>query len=133
MNSSNVIKLPSNKTFGFFFSFIFLLVFFYFFFLDNKVLSLFFLLLFIIFFIVTLVKSSLLLPLNKIWMHFGFLLGKVISPFILGIIFFGLFVPTAFLLRIIKRDLLGLKFLSRSSYWINRNKSFKSEDFKQQF
>jgi len=128
----NKIELPTNRKFGFFFSSIFFIAFIFFYLKDNKI-SFFFISLAIIFFAITIFKSDLLLPLNKIWMRFGILMGVIISPIVLGIIFFGLFMPTAFVLKIINRDLLRLKFLSQSSYWIVRNKYFNSKDFNQQF
>ena len=87
-----------------------------------------------IFFILTIIKPGLLLPLNKLWMRLGLILGSIISPIILGIIFFGLFTPIAFVMRLFSRDELRLKLEPRSSYWRIRNTSKQIvESFKNQF
>ena len=53
----------------------------------------------VLFLLVTMIKSELLLPLNKLWMRLGLLLGMIISPIVLGVIFFGLFTPIALCMR----------------------------------
>ena len=127
------IELPSNKKFGYFFTSIFALVSMYF--LINSVLSwaIFFAIIGVLFFITTFVKASLLLPLNKLWMRFGLLLGQIISPLVLGIIFFGIFTPVAFLMRLSGRDELRLKFKNKTSYWILRNEPIQGDSFRRQF
>ena len=87
----------------------------------------------VIFFITTFVKASLLLPLNKLWMRFGLLLGQIISPLVLGIIFFGIFTPVALLMRLSGRDELRLKFKNKTSYWILRNEPIQGDSFRRQF
>ena len=79
------------------------------------------------------VDKEALLPLNKLWMQFGLLLGMIVSPIILGLIFFGLFTPIAMLMRISGRDELRLKLTEKASHWISRGEPIKSESFKQQF
>jgi predicted membrane protein len=127
------IELPSNKKFGYFFTLIFTSVSIYFF--INSMLSWAILFAFIgvIFFITTFVKASLLLPLNKLWMRFGLLLGQIISPLVLGIIFFGIFTPVAFLMRLSGRDELRLKFKNKTSYWILRNEPIQGDSFRRQY
>tara|TARA_B100000767_G_C19763843_1_gene536481 strand:+ start:493 stop:891 length:399 start_codon:yes stop_codon:yes gene_type:complete len=127
------IVLPSNKKFGYFFTLIFTLVSIYFF--INSILNWAILFAFIgvLFFITTFVKASLLLPLNKLWMRFGLLLGQIISPLVFGIIFFGIFTPVAFLMRLSGRDELRLKFKNKTSYWILRNEPIKGDSFRRQF
>ena len=87
----------------------------------------------VIFLLVTLTKSDALLPLNKLWMRFGLLLGMIVSPIVLGVIFFGLFTPIATLMRLSGRDELRLKYTQRASHWISREEPIKSESFKRQF
>ena len=125
------IELPSNKKFGYFFTSIFALVSTYFF--INSILSWAFPIFFIgvIIFIITFLKADLLLPLNKLWMRLGLLLGKIISPLVLGVIFFGIFTPIAFLMRLSGRDELRLKFKNKTSHWILRSQQKMS--FKNQF
>ena len=127
------IELPSNKKFGYFFTSIFSLVSMYF--LINSVLSwaILFAIIGVIFFIITFVKANLLLPLNKLWMRFGLLLGKIISPLVFGIIFFAIFTPVAFLMRLSGRDELRLKFKNKTSYWILRNEPIQGDSFRRQF
>jgi len=76
----------------------------------------------------------LLTPLNKAWMKLGDLLGKVISPIVLGIIFFVLLAPVALVTRLLGRDELRLKMSNSSSYWIDRTPPGPAGDsFKNQF
>ena len=127
------IELPSNRKFGFFFTFVFTVAAAYFYYLADAIWAYVFIAAASIFLLVTLIKSDALLPLNKLWMHFGHLLGMIVSPIVLGIIFFGLFMPIAFVMRLSGRDELRLKFIKKSSHWIPRNDPLKSESFKQQF
>ena len=127
------IELPSNRKFGFFFTFIFTVAAAYFYYATNVSWAYLFIGAALIFLFVTLIKSDVLLPLNKLWMRFGFLLGMIVSPIVLGIIFFGLFTPIAMLMRLSGRDELRLKFSHKVSHWIPRREPIKSESFKQQF
>ena len=126
------IELPSNKKFGYFFSFIFALVATYFFVNSLQSWAYFFAITTAIFFILTVIKPEVLLPLNKIWMRFGLLLSMIVSPLVLGLIFFCLFSPLAFLMRLNGRDELRLKFNKKTSHWILRNESSQG-DFRRQF
>ena len=85
------------------------------------------------FFITTLIKAKLLLPLNKLWMQFGLLLGMIISPIVLGIIFFGLLTPYGVIMRIMGRDELRLKIIKTNSNWKLRSIKLPQTNFKQQF
>ena len=130
---SSQIELPSNKKFGFFFTFVFSLTASYFYYTKNIDWTYAFVLVSLIFLLITIIKSDALLPLNKLWMRFGLLLGIIVSPIVLGVIFFGLFTPIAMLMRLTGRDELRIKFTHKSSYWISRNEPIKSESFKHQF
>ena len=128
------VKLPSNKTFGFFFSLIFSCFSAYMFFKDRVDYVLLFLVLSLLFFVISLLKADVLLPLNRLWMQFGLLLGMVISPFVLGLLFFGLFTPISFFLRLFKRDELRLRTGDKKSYWVQlKAKNYESDAFKYQF
>lgn len=127
------IQLPSNKKFGFFFTFVFAVASAYFYNATSASWSYVFGLTSLLFLIISTVKAEILLPLNKLWMRFGHLLGMIVSPIVLGIIFFGLFLPIAFVMRLSGRDELRLKFIKKSSHWIPRNDPLNSESFKQQF
>ena len=127
------LKLPSNRRFGFFFTFVFAGAAAYFYYSANISWAYVFIVATLIFLLITLVKSDALLPLNKLWMRFGLLLGMIVSPIVLGTIFFGLFTPIAMLMRLSGRDELRLKFTQKASHWISRGEPIKSESFKHQF
>ena len=127
------IELPSNRKFGFFFTFVFVMVAAYFHYSANVSWAYVFIAMAMIFLLVTLIKSDALLPLNKLWMRFGLLLGMIVSPIVLGVIFFALFTPIAILMRVSGRDELRLKFAQKASHWISREEPIKSESFKHQF
>ena len=132
MNFSE-IELPSNRKFGLFFSLVFTLAAAYLYFTENIVWTYAFVAASLIFLLITLVKSDALLPINKAWMRFGFLLGMIVSPIVLGIIFFGLFTPIATLMCLRGRDELRLKFTRKASHWIIRSEAIKPDSFKNQF
>jgi len=127
------IELPSNRKFGFFFTFVFAITAAYFCNASNMTWTYIFVTASLMFLIITLVKDEILLPLNKLWMRFGLLLSIIVSPIAFGIIFFGIFTPIAFIMRLSGRDELRLKFSKKLSYWILRNEPIKSESFKNQF
>ena len=66
-------------------------------------------------------NSKILSPLNKLWFKLGIILGKIISPIIMGIIFFVVVTPIGYLMRLVKKDVLNLKFNDNKSYWIEKN------------
>ena len=113
------IKIGSNKSFGIVFFIVFLLIAIYPL-INNGELRIWSLVVAIIFFILGLVNSKVLTPLNKLWFKFGLLLGKIVSPLIMGIIFFLVVTPTALIMRIIGKDLLNLRFNNKKSYWIEK-------------
>ena len=127
------IELPSNRKFGFFFTFVFAVAAAHFFYTENLTWAYAFIAAASTFLLITLIKSDALLPLNKLWMRFGLLLGAIVSPIVLGIIFFGLFTPIAMLMRLGGRDELRLNFSRKASHWITRSELIKSESFKNQF
>ena len=113
------IKIGSNKSFGIVFFTVFLLIAIYPL-INNGELRIWSLVVAIIFFILGLVNSKVLTPLNKLWFKFGLLLGKIVSPLIMGFIFFFVVTPIAFIMRIIGKDLLNLKFNNKKTYWIEK-------------
>jgi len=127
------IELPSNKKFGFFFTFVFAILAFYFLFIDSILWAQAFALLAVLFLLITVIIPQVLLPLNKLWMRLGLLLGMIVSPIVLGIIFFGLVTPYGVVMRMFGRDELRLKFTKKSSHWISRSESIKPDSFKNQF
>jgi len=127
------IELPSNKRFGFFFALLFALATGYFYISGSSTWVCLFAAAAVMFFSITIIKADVLLPLNKLWMRFGLLLGMIVSPIILGVIFFGLFTPIAFLMRLSGRDELRLKFKKKTSHWISRGEPIEADSFKHQF
>jgi hypothetical protein len=124
------IKISSNKSFGIVFFVVFLIISF-FPMLKGESFRTWSLVLALIFLILGVLKSPYLSPLNNIWNKFGLLLGKVISPIVMGIIFFAVVTPIAYLMRLIGKDILGLKKNDDKSYWIEK-KGIKSK-MKDQF
>lgn len=127
------IELPSNKKFGFFFTFVFAILAFYFLFIDSILWAQALAILAALFLLITVIIPQALLPLNKLWMRLGLLLGMIVGPIVLGIIFFGLVTPYGVVMRMFGRDELRLKFTKKSSHWISRSESIKSDSFKNQF
>ena len=127
------IEYPSNKKFGYFFAAVFIIIAAYFYINKSINLTYIFVSIAIFFCLAAILKDEILLPLNKLWMRFGLLLGMIVSPIVLGIIFFGLFTPVALVMRISGRDELRLKLAKKSSHWILREEPMKSDSFKHQF
>ena len=113
------IKNNSNRSFGIVF-FIFFLIIALWPLLNNQDLILWSLILSIIFLILGTLNSKLLSPLNIIWFKFGLLLGKIVSPIVLAVIFFFVVTPIGLLMRFLNKDLLNLKKNSNDSYWIKK-------------
>tara|TARA_B100001121_G_scaffold114209_1_gene100583 strand:- start:2 stop:385 length:384 start_codon:yes stop_codon:yes gene_type:complete len=114
------IKIGSNRSFGIVFFIVFLIIAIYPF-LNQGELRLWSLIISITFLILGLLNSKLLSPLNKIWFKFGIFLGKIVSPLVMGLIFFFVVTPIGILMRILNKDLLNLKFNGKSTYWIEKN------------
>ncbi|MFL2900135.1 MAG: SxtJ family membrane protein [Candidatus Pelagibacterales bacterium] len=81
-----------------------------------------------IFFLLGLINSSILTPLNKIWLLFGIILGNFVSPVILGVIFFAVVTPIGLTMRLLNKDLLNLKKNNNNTYWINKENSNSMKD-----
>ena len=113
------IKIGSNRSFGIVFSIVFLLISIYPLIIGDsfRYWSLF---ISLIFLILGLSNSKILTPINKIWFKFGILLGKIISPLVMGFIFFFIVTPIGLLMRMLQKDLLNLKFNNNKSYWIKK-------------
>ena len=75
----------------------------------------------VIFLVLGILNSKVLNPLNKLWFKFGIFLGKVISPIIMGIIFFLVVTPIGFIMRLLGKDVLNLKYSNNKSYWIEKS------------
>ena len=124
------IKVGSNKSFGIVFFVVFLLISLYPL-INNESIRIWSLVISLIFLVLGIFNSNLLSPLNKIWFKFGIYLGKIVSPVIMGIIFFIVVTPIGLIMRLAGKDLLNLKLNKHKSYWIEK-KDPKSE-MKNQF
>ena len=113
------IKISSNKSFGIVFFVVFLIIATYPL-INGDELRLWSLIISIIFLFLGLVNSKILNPLNKLWFKFGIFLGKIISPLVMGIIFFLVVTPIGLLMRLLNKDLLNLRFNNNGSYWIEK-------------
>jgi hypothetical protein len=113
------IKVSSNKSFGLVFFVVFLLISLYPL-LNDENIRLWSLIVSIIFLVLGILNSVLLSPLNKLWFKFGILLGKIISPIIMGIIFFLVVTPIGLIMRLLGKDVLNLKYNDYKSYWIEK-------------
>ena len=119
------IKISSNKSFGIVFFIVFLIIG-LFPLLKGGDFRLWSLIVSFIFLILGLINSSILTPLNKIWFKFGILLGEIVSPIVMGLVFFGVVAPTGIIMRILRKDLIGLKKNNTNSYWIEKNSKMSS-------
>ncbi len=109
----------SNKNFGVVFFIVFLIIALYPL-LHSENLRIWSLIISFIFLVLGLINSKILTPLNILWSNFGLFLGKIVSPLVMGIIFFLVVTPTAILTRVLKKNLLNLNFSKSKSYWIEK-------------
>ncbi|MDA9136628.1 SxtJ family membrane protein [Candidatus Pelagibacter sp.] len=124
------IKLPTNRNFGvvFFLVFLFISLFPL---LNYGNIRIWTVIIALVFLILGLLNSSVLSPLNKLWFKFGIMVGNLISPVVMAIIFFMVVTPTSLLVRLFGKDLLSLKKNDKETYWVKKN-NIKSE-MKNQF
>ena len=113
------IKIGTNRSFGIVF-FIFFLIISLFPLKNGNDINLYLLSISAIFLILGLANSKLLSPLNLIWFKFGLFLGKIVSPIVMGIIFFFVITPISLILKIFRKDVLNLKKNNKNSYWIEK-------------
>ena len=118
----------NNKSFGIVFSIFFGILFLYFY-SKSSVFNYYLLSLSLIFLILGLTKSKFLTPLNKSWIKLGDVLGKIIAPIIMSIVYFLIVFPTKIFLFLIGKDILNLKInKNEKSYWQKRNRNYTSMD-----
>ena len=120
MNKSEDIKISSNRSFGIVFFIVFLIITLYPLTYGGEI-RLWSLIISLIFLTLGLLNSKILSPLNKIWFKFGIFLGKIVSPLIMGIIFFLVVTPIGLIMRLLGKDVLNLKYDKNKSYWIEKN------------
>ena len=114
------VKIGSNRSFGIVFFIFFLIVGTYPIFFQGE-LRIWSLIVSIIFLLLGIINSRLLTPLNLLWFKFGMLLGRIVSPIVMGLVFFLVVTPTGIIMRILIKDLLRLKKKNIKTYWIEKN------------
>jgi len=129
MNFYKDIKKKDNITFGLLF-FVFFLIFGFYPLNSDGFIRIWSVVLSLVFLIITIIRPNLFTFLNKLWIQFGILLGKIISPIVMGLVFFFVVTPIGILVRVLKKDVMGLK-RGASSYWIHREDKLQS--MKKQF
>jgi len=129
MENSRNIKRKNNITFGILFFVFFLIVGLYPL-ISNEPIRIWSIIVSLVFLTVTIIKPNLFTFLNKLWIKFGILLGKIISPIVMGLVFFFVVTPIGIFVKILKKDVMGLK-RRESSYWITREDKIQS--MKKQF
>ena len=117
---ANLQKLPSNRNFGIVFFVIFLIISFYPLTSDGDIRR-WSLVISIILLILGLINSKILTPFNRVWFKFGIFLGRMVSPIIMALIFFIVVTPIGLIMRLLRKDLLNLKYNKSKSYWIKKN------------
>ena len=124
------IKLPSNRNFGIVFSIVFLIIAIWPILNQNEI-RIWSIIISLIFLILGLINSKFLSPLNKVWFKFGLILGSVIAPIVMGIIYFLVVTPTGLIMKALGKDLLGLKKNKKNTYWLEKDNS--NNNLKNQF
>ena len=115
------IKISFQKSFGIVFFVVFLIISFYPIINDENI-RLWSLLTSFVFLILGILNSRVLTPLNRLWFKFGIFLGRIISPIIMALIFFLVVTPIGLIMRLLRKDLLNLRYNKKSkSYWIKKN------------
>jgi predicted membrane protein len=120
-------KLGSNRSFGLVFFLVFMIIAIWPIF-NSEHIRIWPIIVSIIFLILGLLNSKLLSPLNKLWMKFGLFLGKIVSPFVMVVIFFGVVTPTGLIMKIFRKDILKLKKNNNKSYWEIKDNSNNNMD-----
>jgi energy-coupling factor transporter transmembrane protein EcfT len=119
----------NNITFGILFFFFFLVISLYPL-ISNEPIRIWSIILSLVFLVITIIKPNLFSFLNKLWIKFGILLGKIISPIVMGLVFFFVVTPIGIFVKIFKKDVMSLK-RGESSYWITREN--KIQNMRKQF
>jgi hypothetical protein len=120
MLKNNEIKLGSNRGFGIVFCIVFLLITLYPLTYGGEI-RIWSAIISLTFLVFGLINSKILTPLNKLWFKFGLFLGMIMSPLIMGIIFFLVVTPIGLIMRMFKKDLLNLRYNQNQSYWIEKS------------
>ena len=125
------VKISSNRSFGLLFFIVFLAISLWPL-KSQEDLRLWAFILSLTFLVLGILNSKFLTPLNKLWIKFGFFLGAIVSPIIMGIVYFLVVTPIGIFMRFLGKDLLKKdKVKNVSTYWIKRDK--QKNTMKKQF
>ena len=121
MKRNSNIKISSNRNFGLVFFIVFLIVTIWPITYDEPV-RIWSAIISLVFLILGLMNSILLTPLNKLWFKFGIILGAIVSPVVMGVVFFLVVTPIGLIMKIMGKDLLNKKYdKKKRTYWIKRD------------
>lgn len=126
-------NLPTNKKFGLFLSSVLFILSIYFYFSYSKILLPYSIILFILILLITILFPRVLFPLNLSWFYLGIILGKIISPIIISLIYYMIVSPVAIVTRIFGRDELKIKKRKTNTYWVIRSKQSSKDSFFNQY
>ena len=122
MLNKSKIKMSSNRNFGFVFFIVFLIISLWPLQHEGQI-RIWSIVISLIFLILSLMNSKLLTPLNQLWSRFGLLLGNIVAPIVMGLVFFLVVTPVGIVMRIMGKDLIRKKLnKNNKSYWIKREK-----------
>ena len=122
MQGSKKIKMSSNRSFGILFFIVFVIIGLWPL-LNDADIRIWSILLSLVFLILGIFNSKILTPFNRIWVRFGIILGTIIAPFVMGLVFFIVITPIVIVMRLLGKDLLNIKYSNKISYWIKRDKN----------
>ena len=121
-------KRSSNRSFGLLFSVVFLVIAFWPLTKKSEI-NLYLISIALIFLVLGLLNSKILSPLNKAWIKLGEILGRIVAPVVMAIVYFIILTPISLLVRLFGKDLIGMKFSNDiKSYWVKRKKNLGSMD-----
>ena len=127
----NKVKISSNRNFGLVFFIIFLIVSLWPLIYEEPI-RIWSVIISLVFLILGLMNSKMLTPLNLLWFKFGIILGTIVAPIVMGVVFFLVVTPTGFIMRIMGKDLLSKRYDKKTeTYWIKRDKPINT--MKKQF
>ena len=123
-------KRSSNRSFGLLFFVVFLVIAFWPLTKKGEI-NLYLISIALIFLVLGLLNSKILSPLNKAWIKLGEILGRIVAPVVMAVVYFIILTPISLLVRLFGKDLIGMKFsndIKKKSYWIKRKKNLGSMD-----
>ena len=121
-------KRSSNRSFGLLFFVVFLVISFWPLTKKSEI-NLYLISIALIFLVLGLQNSKILSPLNKAWIKLGEILGRIVAPVVMAIVYFIILTPISLLVRLFGKDLIGMKFSNDiKSYWVKRKKHLGSMD-----